>query len=496
MNIQSTVRPADRSQQELVYKYKKGQDLKGLDKLLESGSIDSYHQTEESVIVDINDSTDRKAVDKALETPAAIPLVEKAKQLFIPPDMEKNVAPEYLAFRGWSLAGTVLSGALGFLSAQINLNATNASFSNAESAALAGTISGYLGTASAMGASFLAKRGDADPKRAFATASLLSTVNTVGLMAGLTLFPTAFMPVSFTSVVAGSVATAIGGSAGINIGNHIAKEHARGEVGAKNANQDRFLGFLGVPLALGLTRAIKATGLPVNPTLASIGFLGSALLLTNVQAANSLRFEGIDRKQLEALVKALSEGKDLPNAPSSGFMETLKEVFVAPDMEEGVVEHLEAPDSLMQGERLALLGKEDYLVGLSSKGKVQLCFRKNVTSQALLKGTAHALLLAELKAHRELAEKVAPGQGELLLTELSYRALSVDGDWKAKVSDAGWHLHAQKLEVGSERRWRANPVELTPVSRESLRAFRENPTEERLRELASGGLVLNEERHL
>ena len=225
MKIASTIRPAG-SQQELVFQYKKGQDLAGLDELLEAGSIDSYRQTKDSVIVDINQATDRAAVSKALETPAAIPLLEKAKQLFIPPDMSESVAPEYLKFRGWSLAGAVLGGALGFLNTQINLRATNASFSSVESAALAGTISGYLGTASAMGASYLAKRGDADPKRAFATASLMQTANTVGLMAGLTILPTRFVPISFSSVIVGSVAGAIGSSAGINIGNHIAKYQA------------------------------------------------------------------------------------------------------------------------------------------------------------------------------------------------------------------------------------------------------------------------------
>lgn len=491
MNIQSTIRKTDRSNQEVVYKYKKGQDLKGLDKLVESGSIDSYRQTADSVIVDVNQSTDRKAVDKALETPAAIPLVEKAKQLFIPPDMDQNVAPEYLAFRGWSLAGAVLGGALGFLNTQINLKATNASFSNLENAALAGTISGYLGTASAMGASYLAKRGDADPKRAFATASLMQTVNTIGLMAGLSMFPTAFIPFSYSSVVLGSVAGAIGGSAGINIGNHMAKEHARGEVGAKNANQDRFVGFFGVPLALAVTRGIKATGLPVDPTLASIGVLGSALLLCNMQAANSLHFEGVDRKQVESLVKDLADGKKIPKADSSGFLGTIKEVFVAPEKEEGTIEHLTDPAPLLQGDRLTILGKEDYLVGLSPEGKVQLAFRKNVNSQAILKGVRHAQLLEGLKPQLALAEKVAPGQGELLLTELSYRALNVDGDWRAKVADAGWHLHAQKLEVGCEQQWRAHPVDLPAVSDAQLKDFEQKPSEDKLRQIAAGGVVLS-----
>lgn len=490
MNIQSTIKRVDQSDQELVFKYKKGQNLKGLDDLLESGKIDSYRQTQDSVVVDINESTDRKAVEKALETPAAIPLVEKAKQLFVPPDMSENVAPEYLSFRGWSLAGAVLGGALGFLNTQINLRATNASFSNLENAALAGTISGYLNTASAMGASFLAKRGDVDPKRAFATASLMQTVNTIGLMTGLSVFPTAFIPISYSSVVLGSVAGAIGGSAGINIGNHMAKEHARGEVGAKNANQDRFAGFFGVPLALAVTRGVKATGLPVDPTLASIGILGSALLLCNIQAANSLRFEGVDRKQLEELVADLTEGKKIPRAESTGFIGTLKEIFVAPEKEEGKLVHINDPAPLLQGDRLTMLGKEDYLVGLSSEGKVQIAFRKNVTGQALLKGTRHALLLDGLKPQLALAEKVAPGRGELLLTELSYRALSVDGDWRSKVADAGWHLHAQKLEVGSEQQWRANPVELSPVSEAQLKDFQQNPTEEKLRALTTNGVVL------
>ncbi len=489
VKIASTIRAAG-AQQELVFQYKKGQDLAGLDDLLEAGTIDSYRQTKDSVIIDINQATDRAAVAKALETPAAIPVLEKAKQLFIPPDMSESVAPEYLKFRGWSLAGAVLGGALGFLNTQINLRATNASFSSVESAALAGTISGYLGTASAMGASYLAKRGDADPKRAFATASLMQTANTIGLMAGLTVLPTRFVPISFSSVVVGSVAGAIGSSAGINIGNHIAKEHARGVVGAKNANQDRFVGFFGVPLALAVTRGVKATGLPMDPTLASIGLLGSALLLCNIQAANSLHFEGVDRGKLEELVSALGEGKSIPQAPSSGFIGTLKEVFVAPTKEEGKVEHLLDPTPLLQNERLAILAKEDYLVGLSPQGKVQLAFRKNVGSQALLKGMRQALILESLKPHLSLAEKVAPGKAELALTELSYRALNFDGDWRGRVADAGWHLHAQKLEVGCEQQWRAKAGELSPVTESQFKSFRQNPSEESLKALIAGGPVL------
>lgn len=475
---------------EIKYPYKKGKELDALDQMVKSGDIDSYHQTEEAVVVIPNSTTDRKALDDAMAIAPRAPMLKRAKELLIPPDLDENCAPEYLEFRAWSLAGAVLGGALGFLNAQVNLTATNASFSTVENAALAGTISGYLSTASSLGASYLAKNGDVNPKRSFMIASLMQTANTVTMMSGLSLFPTQYLPFSYGSTVVGAVAGAIGSSAGINIANHMAREQARGVVGAKNGNQDKLAGFFGVPLALAVNHGIKATGIPVDSTLASIGVLGTALFLCNVKAAASLRFEPADRGRLEGLVTTLAGGQAVPEAPSTGLWGSVKELFRPPAEQEGEIEYLDSPTSLMQPERLGLLSQEDYLVGLDANGRSRLVFRRNAGKNALIRGVRQAQILAELEPHRGLAEQLVPGKGELLLTELSYRALDVDSDWKEQLTRAGWHLHAEKLRVGSEQQWAAKKQSTEPISPAQIKAFEANPSVDALRNLMAGSELL------
>ena len=118
---------------------------------------------------------------------------------------------------------------------------------------------------------------------------------------------------------------------------------------------------------------------------------------------------------------------------------------------------------MLQEERVSLLASEDYLVG--SEG---LAFRQNCSVNSLIRGTAHALLLAKCKGLSSVAEEVAPGKGDLLLTELSYRALPGGSSWKDQLSLKGWHIHPTKLEVGVSEKWRGKPYQVESISSKEL----------------------------
>ena len=464
----------------LTHSYKAGQGLDKLDQMLADGEISSYYQVGDKVTVVTNSLTDSSKLDKALTEPATLPLLKKAGQLFIPPDMKENCAPEYLRFRLWQLGSAVCGGALGFVNAQISLNALNKSFSTTEKAALAGSILGTTSTFSSMGASFLAKKGDADPKQSYLQSTLLASAATLITMGGLLFLPKQYLPFMLASTLMGSVAGGLGSSAGVNIANHMAKESARGTVGATNGNQDRAAGFLGVPLALGLARAATALGL--NPTLTSVGVLGTALLVCSWKSATALRFESVDRNQLEKLAANLLDGQELPQAGSADLKAFAGKLLLVKEPE-GALTYLKSPASLLQPDRVALLGKEDYLVGLDATGKSSLIFRNNAGADSLIQGVAQALLLQRCAGLSSLAEELAPGKGELLLTELSYRALPRGADWKEQLSHNGWHVHSEKLKVGCEEHWRGNAGKFNPISSEALSKLLETPTSAGLREL-------------
>jgi hypothetical protein len=203
-----------------------------------------------------------------------------------------------------------------------------------------------------------------------------------------------------------------------------------------------------------------------------------------------MRFESVDRKQIETLVQSLLDGKDPAAVPESGILSTVKQIFRPPAEQQGSILHLHDAKPLMQPERISLLATEDYLVGLTAEGKPQLVFRNNCGVNSLIRGTAHALLAQRCVPLRELAEQLAPGKADLLLTELSYRALPGGSTWKDQLSLKGWHVHATKLQVGTEDRWRGKPTTVNTVSAKDFRELLDKPSLEQLRAVLEGSPLL------
>lgn len=481
--------PPPRKPNHLTLTVPPGASLGELDAKLREGEIAGYHQDGDKITIELTAQSD---VDKLKQFAAPRPtssLLQKASQVFIPPNLEETCAPEYFQLRAWQVAGSVIGGALGYCGASTLFNSQQASFPNGKGIAMAGALNSYLGLAANTAASMtVARMGDVDPKRVALYSSLWSTANTFVQFGGAAFFPEQHLPISLALNVSGAFAGNLGGSAGTHVANHLIVEHARGTVGAINGNQDRFAGLLGTPLGIGVQFACDRAGL--HPTLAPLGILGGALLFCNLQQVNAMRFESVDRLEIETLVGSLLDGKEPAAVPSAGLWSTVKQIFNPPREQEGTIVHLNDAKPLLQSERISLLAAEDYLVGLTPEGDPQLVFRNNCGVNSLIRGTAHALLAKRCLPLRELAEQLAPGKSELLLTELSYRALPGGSTWKDQLSLKGWHVHPTKLQVGTEDRWRGKPTTVNTVSAKDFAELLAAPSAERLRSVLEGSPLL------
>jgi hypothetical protein len=466
-----------------------GSSLQELDAKVREGSIESYSQVGDTVTITTNEKTNLEELKKFAAPKAPSSIVQKATQVFVPPNMDEVCAPEYAQLRFWQVAGGVLGGALGYCGAATMFQSQQASFPNGAGIAMAGAWNSYVGLAANTAASMtVARMGDVDPKRVALYSGLWSTANTFAQYAGATFLPSHNLPVSLALNVSGAFAGNLGGSAGSHVANHLVVEHARGTVGAINGNQDRFAGLLGTPLGIGVQYACHKMGF--QSALVPIGILGGALLLCNLQQINSMRFESVDRAQMEKLVGALLDGQEPESVKESGLWSTVKDVFSPAPEQEGSILHLNDAQELLQDERIGLLASEDYLVGLSAEGKSKLVFRNNCSVNSLIRGTAHALLLKRAEHLRSVAEEVAPGKAERVLTELAYRALPGGSSWKDQLSLKGWHIHPTRLKVGSENRWRAKPEAVNTISQQEWNEVLASPSPERLRQALQGSPLL------
>lgn len=468
----------------LVVKIPPGASFSELDAKVREGEIAGYRQDGDQVIIELTPRSDVEKL-KALALPRpSLGVWQKLSQVLIPPQREETCAPEYLKLRAWQVAGGVVGGALTYCGATMLFNSQQASFPNGQGIAMAGAWNSYVGLAANTAASMtVARKGDVDPKRVALYAGLWSTANSFAQYAAAAYLPAQNLPTSLALNVSGAFSGNLGGSAGTHVANHLVVEHARGTVGAINGNQDRFAGLLGTPLGIGVQYACSAAHL--NPTLAPIAILGTALLFCNLQQINAMRFESVDRAQLEKLVASLLDGREPDAVKASGLLGTIKEVFAPPPEQEGSIKHLSTAGPLLQEERVSMLASEDYLVG-----KEGLVFRQNCGVNSLIRGTAHALMLKKCDGLEALAEQVAPGKGELLLTELSYRALPGGSAWKDQLSLKGWHIHPTKLQVGVEQKWRGKPYQIEAISAKDFHDLLSNPSAAGLKSIMKGSPLL------
>lgn len=467
----------------------KGASLAELDAKVRDGQIACYSQSGDQVILTLTPHSNLEELKQFAAPRPPSSLWQKASQVFVPPNMEETCAPEYARLRAWQVAGGVIGGALSYCGAATLFQSQQASFPNGAGIAMAGAWNSYVGLAANTAASMtVARMGDVDPKRVALYSGLWSTANTMAQFAGAAFLPAHNLPVSLALNVSGAFAGNLGGSAGTHVANHLVAEQARGTVGAINGNQDRFAGLLGTPLGIAVQYGCSQFG--VKSALAPIAVLGGALLFCTLQQISAMRFESVDRLQLEKLVEALLDGQEPEAVKQSGLLSTVGDVFSPPPEQDGRIRHLQDATPLMQDERITMLAGEDYLVGRDKDNKVQLVFRSNCSVNSLIRGTAHGLLLERCQGLTELADQLAPGRAELLLTELSYRALPGGSNWKDRLSLKGWHIHPNKLRVGSEQRWRGKPETVNTISAQEFSDLLAAPTREKLARALEGSPLL------
>lgn len=468
-----------------------GVALESLDQQLAQGTIEGYSRDGDTLKVMVNDRTDLASLKQFTGRPAPNSIARKVASVLIPENMDEVCAPEYLQLRAWQVAGGVLGGALNFCAAATLFQSQAASFPNGAGLALAGAYNSWMGLAANTAASItVARYGDLDPRRIALYAGLWSTANTFAQISGAAFYPAQNLPLSLGLTVSGAFSGNLGGSAGTHIANHLVVEHARGAVGAINGNQDRWAALLGTPLGLGVQWAVGRMGF--DPTLGSLVVLGGALLLCNIQQFNVMRFESADRAEMESLATSLLEGREPEAVPPSGFLGALREAFWPEPDQEGRIEHLQDAAPLLQEERIRTLAAEDYLLGMpAANGTVQLVFRKNSGANSLIRGIANAVLREKCEPLRAAAEQLAPGRADLLLTELSYRAMPGGSTWKDQLSLAGWHIHPSKLQVGTDDQWRGKPTQVNAIPAQVLEELIANPAPEALRSALEGSPLLS-----
>jgi hypothetical protein len=338
------------------------------------------------------------------------------------------------------------------MNTRVNLDAVRLAFDTTEKAALAATASGMVGKVSSMAASFLAQRGDRDPRRYFLLSSLLSSASALAVLGLVSAVPSLYLPVTLGVAAVGALAGTLGGAAGINLFNHLARGHSRGVVAAKNANQDLLADMLGMPVALGLSRLARALGL--NPYLATLGVLGTALVVCNLKAASSLRFQSLDRGGLQEVLDSYIRGSGIPEAPAGSVRATLRSLF-APEGQG--LKRVQFVDSLAPfaetGQNLEDLlrqfGGERYLLALAAPDRILVALRPEASGDDVVKACLHARLV-----ERALEEGAAPAG----LVELAARALPAGVKWVEELERRGWYLHPARLGIGPSRQsWEERP---------------------------------------
>ena len=478
-------------------KVDKRETVTGLDALVKDGTIRSYTRHHDAIIAWAD--TPEAAAKMAALPRKSNPVVEgsvldRARQLLVPPNMDDSVAPEYLRFRAWSLAGSVIGGAIGFMGASVNLDAMKIAFATGANAAMAGFANGLVYKASAMGSSYLARRGDADPKRWLMASTLVNATNsliTVGLLA---VAPQAYVPLNTYLSVSGAVSNTIGGAANINVFNHLARGDNKGVVQAKNSNQDMLADALGMPLALGVSAAAHALGF--NPYLATVGVLGPALAFCNLQAARALNIESVTRPAMNRIAESLLQTGTVPGAPRPTLSESIRTLFKGRDNSpEPGLRYTDSLDEVVKAANEGG-GSADQLFGLFSgeayimatrkdadgHDEIVTAVRDNATFQDVLKATAHARMLRRILDSKLSGMLLSPDR--TLLVELAKRGLPTIPDTDT-VASMGWHTNLHALDLPRvEGGWSGrDPQRVKAIPTQNLEALITSPSADALEAL-------------
>ena len=311
---------------QVVRKKKPEQRVDGLSELVKDGTIALYNEQDDKVTIFARSREGAQRVAELPDVKKPNKILEKAKEIFLPPDMDKTVAPEYLRFRAWDLGSSIAAGAVSFANISVGMNALKASFSSTEKAALAQTINTFVWRFSYMGGSFMSGYGEVDPRKFYTASSLIASTNSVASLSILSMLPKAFMPVSLTTSVLGAVGSTLGSSAGLNVFNHMAIKN-KGVVQAKNSNQNLVAAMLGMPIALGIKNIAGRLG--VSSALLTAGTMAPLMFFCSLKAASSIRMEPIGRGELEMLCDNFIKTGLIQAAPNMTPLEAFTSIFNA-----------------------------------------------------------------------------------------------------------------------------------------------------------------------
>ena len=473
--------------------------IEGLNELVTNGSILSYSIGENELIVYANSEKAAEELKKLKVTAQSqmnIGAIAKLKEIFIPPDLDENCAPEYLKYRAWSLGAAVCGGGIGFMTARVNLDAMKVAFSTTEKAALSGVINGMVSKFTSMGGSFLAKKGDADPKKFILASSLIASFNSLLTLGTLAVFPTALPVLTGFTAMSGALAGTLGSAAGVNIFNHMAKGPAKGLVSTKNANQDMVADMLGMPLALVTTRIASAVGM--NPYIFTVATLGSLLALCHLNAAGSIRMDTLNQENIQKIADNYIVNREVPEADKKGVLETVKSLFSGDgdDYSKKIefcdsLQTLVSQDTSGDTDRLFSIFKNENYILNPSKDKVSIVFKNKATVDDILKAYIHARLLEKGLSGKlmENLESLYGNKAPVALVELSYRSLQTGMRFTDELTSKGWHSTAVKVDMKKlDINW-SGPDEISEkrIDMQKFVELAEKPEAKELKELLDYG---------
>lgn len=474
-----------------------GTTVEGIDDLVKDGTIRSYVRTREALVAyaDSADAAKKVATLKLQPSPVLSgSIIDRARQLLLPPNMSETVAPEYLRFRAWSLASSVLSGAINFMGAALVADANKIAFATGANVATASFATGLVYKGTAIGSSYLAGMGDTNPKKFMLMGTMVNGANAIINVGLLAVMPKAIVPLNTFMSGTSAVANTFAGAANVNVFNHLATGDNRGIVQAKNSNQDMIADFLGAPLALGMMAGAAHFGL--SPYLATVSVLGPLMLVCNVQAARELHMESLDRPSIENIADAIIDTGQAPDAPHTGLFGTLKNLFfskakpgdprlrTAASMDELV--NAATANGTSIDVLYGIFRHEKFLLTEGKDGGIVLTFRADADIQDYLKGFTHARLLERVLNSKipDVMKKIGAPDRSLLM-ELAYRGLPYAMPKPEKLTNQGWHTNVNSLGVQEvDGAWTAPSVSrVNKVSTEQLTALIANPDEQTIRKL-------------
>lgn len=494
-------------------------NMSELDKLVADNVIKSYSKENNQLVIfaDSNEAVDKL---KTLKTEGASTktggIFSKVKEIFIPPNLEENCAPEYLRHRAWSLGAITFGNAIGFMNTRANLDAIKIAFNSTENVALAGVVNDVLAKLTSVTASFLASKGDQNPKKFFLGSNLIYMTNSFVALTGLSLLPELYVPLQATIAVSGALATALGASTWMHVFNHLAKGPAKGLIQSKNNNQETVANLLGMPIAMGLTRIAQSLG--VNPYIFTLLTAGVMHSFCSLKSMNAMQCESLGKANLEKVVNYFIENEDLPQSEKTSVLQMLKDLFkgentdyskrikFAESMNEvtgaGDTANLEKnqtdekqPDNANQNAPISIqpapadelysIFKDDtYLLNLKEDNSINIAFKKKTNYDSIFKAYTHGKLV-ELGIDSGLIEKlnrICGKNSSSALIDLAYRAIPDDMAVTFKLNDKGWFPSVSILGVKTlDINWKGS--EKTTAPQLDMKKFRELAGSDNLEEI-------------